>query len=296
MDWDDVRIFLAVARAGSLSAAAARLGLSSASVARHVEALEARVGTTLFLKSRAGYVLSGAGAAVVEDAERAEGALAALSERASGAAATLSGTVRVAMPETFASDLLLSRLAPLLAAHDGLVLEIVTAVRVADLTRREADIALRIVRPETGKVVVSRVGAMTVALYAASDYSATHPAALGTGQGHRVVAWDEAFQTLRSARWLAETLPDAETALRATSITAQIAACAAGIGIAALPCFLGDACGLARLGDAACAYKQDIWLVVHRDIAATARIRAVTNAIRAALHDATPLLAGAGPR
>jgi DNA-binding transcriptional LysR family regulator len=294
MQWDDVRIFLAVARGGSLIAAGARLGISPASVARHVEELERGLGVTLFLRSRNGYTLTDAGAAVIEDAERAEGALAALLHRAPGAAASLAGTVRIAMPDTFASDLLMPRLASLLADHEGLRLEIATAVDVADLARREADIALRLVRPSAGNVVVSRLGSMTVGLYAAPDYLARHTSVLSDGgRGHHVIGWDDRFQGLRAARWLSERLPSANLVLSATSAAAQVAACESGIGIAALPCFLAvGRPGLARIGGPEHCYAQDLWLVVHQDIAATARIRAVVQALRAAVRDAAPVLAG----
>lgn len=294
MKWDDVRIFLAVARGGSLIAAGERLAMSPASVARHVEELERRLGVALFLRSRNGYALSDAGLAVIGDAERAEGALAALQHGATGAAASLAGTVRVAMPETFASALLMPRLTDLLVDHEGLRLEVATAVNVADLTRREADIALRLVRPSAGNVVISRIGSMSVGLYAAPDYLSRRPSALSDGgRGHRVIGWDEKFQGLEAARWLSERLPNASLVLSATSVGAQVAACESGMGIAALPCFLAGARpGLVRIGGPEACYAQDIWIVVHHDIAATARIRAVADVLRVAVRDAAPILSG----
>ncbi|MDE2151378.1 MAG: LysR family transcriptional regulator [Betaproteobacteria bacterium] len=297
MRWDDVRIFLAVARGGSLIAAGERLAMSPASVARHVEELERRLGVTLFLRSRNGYALSDAGLAVVGEAERAEGALAALVHGATGAAASLAGTVRVAMPETFASALLMPRLGSLLAEHEGLRLEIVTAVHVADLSRREADLSLRLVRPSSGNVVISRIGSMAVGLYAAAEYRSRHPSEISDGgTGHRVIAWDEKFQDIKAARWLAQRLPHARPVLSATSAGAQLAACESGLGIAALPRFLADARpGLVRIGGPEASYAQDIWMVVQRDIAATARIRTVAELLRAAVRDAAPVLSGQRP-
>lgn len=294
MRWDDVRIFLAVARGGSLVAAGEQLDMSPASAARHVEELERRLGVTLFLRSRNGYALSDAGLAVIGDAERAEGALAALLHGATGAAASLVGTVRVAMPETFASDLLMPLLFGLLADHEGLRLEIATAVNVADLTRREADIALRLVRPSAGNLVISRIGRMAVGLYAAQGYLSRRPPGLADGgRGHRVIGWDEKFRDLKAARWLSEQLPNASLALSTTSAGAQVAACETGMGIAALPHFLARARpGLVRIGGPQACYAQDIWMVVHQDIAATARIRAVADALRIAIRDSAPELSG----
>ena len=294
MRWDDVRIFLAVARGGSLIAAGEQLAMSPASVARHVEDLERRLGVTLFLRSRSGYALSDAGLAVIGDAERAEGALAALLHGATGAAASLVGTVRVAMPETFASDLLMPRLADLLADHEGLKLELATAVNVADLTRREADIAVRLVRPSAGNVVISRIGSMGVGLYAAPGYLARRPPGLADGgRGHRVIGWDEKFRDLKAARWLWEQLPNASRVLSTTSAAAQVAACESGVGFAALPHFLAGARpGLVRVGGPEARYTQDIWMVLHQDIAATARIRAVADALRISVRELAPVLFG----
>jgi DNA-binding transcriptional LysR family regulator len=108
-----------------------------------------------------------------------------------------------------------------------------------------------------------------------------------------VIGWDEKFQGLKAARWLSERLPNASLVLSATSVGAQVAACESGMGIAALPCFLAGARpGLVRIGGPEACYAQDIWMVVHHDIAATARIRAVADVLRVAVRDAAPILSG----
>lgn len=282
MNWEDVRIFLAVARRGSLSGAGEMLGMSASTISRHIDDLETRLGARLFLRSQAGYALSDAGLAIIPDAERAEGALDAVQRKASGAASTVSGTVRIAMPDNFAVSLILPEIARFRRRHNEIALEIVTSIGIASLTRREADIGMRLVRPESGNFVMSRVGTMASALYASANYIAAQPFdQLGRGEGHVLVGWDEAYSGLEAARWADQMLPRAARAIRTTSLQSQLAACAAGAGLAVLPCLLGDASPtLVRLRPPQTVFTQDIWLVTHHDIAGTARIRAATEFLR----------------
>jgi len=286
MNWDDIRIFLSVARKGSLTTAAQALGMSPSSVGRHIDNLEARLGARMFIRSQTGYALSDAGLAIVHDAERAEGALDAVQRKVPGLADEVSGTVRVAMPDNFATHLILPEVAAFRRQHPGLLLEVVTNVSVANLTRREADIGLRLVRPGSGNLVITRVGSMATALYAASSYLEEHPFdAAGRGEGHSAIGWDEAFLTLQASIWLAEALPRASLVLRTTTLQSQLAACAGGAGLAVLPCLLGDAvAGLIRLREPDNVFKQDIWLVTHRDIRETARIGATVDFLRGAVQ------------
>lgn len=286
MNWDDIRIFLSVARKGSLTGAAEALGMSPSSTGRHIDNLEARLGARLFVRSQTGYALSDAGLAIIPDAERAEGALDAVQRKAPGIAGAVSGTVRVAMPDNFATGLILPEIAGFRHQHKDVLLEIITNVNVANLTRREADIGLRLVRPDSGNFVITRVGSMATALYAARTYLDEHPfGPADRGDGHSAIGWDEAFLTLRAATWLAEALPDATLALRTTTLQSQLAACAGGAGLAVLPCFMADAvAGLIRLREPETVFSQDIWLVTHHDIRETARVRVTVKFLRAAVQ------------
>jgi len=286
MNWDDVRIFLSVARKGSLTAAAQALDMSPSSVGRHIENLEVQLGARMFIRSQTGYALSDAGLAIVLDAERAEGALDAVQRKVPGVVDAVSGTVRIAMPDNFATYLILPEIAAFRRRHQDLLLEIVTNVSVANLTRREADIGLRLIRPDSGNFVITRVGSMATALYAAHAYLEEHPFdPAGRGEGHSAISWDEAFGSLKAATWLAEALPGVSPALRTTTLQSQLAACAGGAGLAVLPCLLGDAVPeLKRLREPDAVFKQDIWLVTHRDIRETARVSATVEFLRTVVH------------
>lgn len=294
MDWDDVRIFLAVARKGSLTGAGTSLGMSASSVSRHIEDLESRLGVTLFLRSQSGYALGDAGLAIIADAERAESAFDSIRRNAPRAADKLSGTVRVALPDNLATSLILPEISSLLDEHDEIVLEAITSVDLANLTRREADIALRLVRPEAGNVIVSRVARMSTALYASSDYLAKRPFGAGQrGGGHFAIGWDEAFQHLKAHAWLREQLPLADMAVRTTTLQSQLAACVGGAGLSALPCFMADPMPtLKRVMEPDAVFAQNIWLVVHRDINAISRIRVVAQFLRDTLRRNRPRLLG----
>ena len=294
MNWDDVRIFLAVARKGSLTASGNELGMSASTVSRHVDELEARLGLRLFLRSQTGYLPSDAGLAILPDAERAEGAMDDVQRKAPGLADGASGIVRIAMPENFAMGLVMPEIAMFRSRHPRVVLEIVAKVGVANLTRREADVGLRLVRPDRGNLIVSRVGRMASALYASRSYVSERPfEPAGRGEGHDAIGWDEAFQDLRAATWLAEALPAAAVVVRTTSLQSQVVACTSGAGLAVLPCFLADPMpDLVRLAEPADVFSQDIWLVVHRDIAGTARVRAALDFLRDVVRRSGVLLAG----
>jgi DNA-binding transcriptional LysR family regulator len=177
MDWDDVRVFLAVARAQGLTGAARGLKTSPQTVGRRVAALEAAIGSPLFLRGPTGYQLTEDGRALLTDAERIEQDVARFSASASGRSTTLAGTVRLTAPETFVTFLLLPAMAPFIAHHSELRIEFCTGSDTVSMSRGEADLALRLIRPESGDLKLRRIGAMSNALYAAPGYLDVNPAA-----------------------------------------------------------------------------------------------------------------------
>jgi DNA-binding transcriptional LysR family regulator len=300
MNWDDIRVFLAVARSGGLTGAASRLQMSPATVGRHISALEQALGSHLFARSQSGYALSDAGERLLSDAEEAEGQMERLHRRASGGDMEAEGSVRIALPDNYATLMVLPEIARFQARYPRLVLELVTSISLSSLTRREADVALRLVRPETGNLMISRAGSMASALYASKAYLAEHPFEPGQnashlGAGHRGVGWDESQQGLTSARWMAEQFPKVPLAVRATSLQSQLAACRGGAGLALLPCLMADPFAeLVRLIPPENVYSQDIWLIAHREIAETARVRAVLSFLREVVTRYRPALLGIG--
>ncbi|WP_245986294.1 LysR family transcriptional regulator [Azospirillum thermophilum] len=280
LDWDDLRVFLELARRGSLSGAARALRLSHATVGRRLAALEQALGQTLVERRAEGYVLTPDGEAVRAMAEEMDERAQALRRRA-GRAEGLTGTVRLTMTEALADRFLLPRLGPLRAAHPGLDLEIITDNRALSLARREADIAIRLARPQGGDLVTRRLCTLGYALYSA-------PAAADS-----VIAYDETMAELPETLWMARHMAGRRVALRTNSLTAQVAAAAAGFGAALLPCVIAAAePGLRRLPSPVPPPVREAWLLVHRDRRDIPRVRAVIDAVTRVFEEESILLAG----
>ena len=272
MDWNDIRHFLAVARTGGLSAAARETGIAQATLGRRVQALEASLGVVLFERLNSGYVLTPAGRDLLGRAEAAEAAVLAVARGADASADDLRGTVRLATAETFATHIVAPALGGLVSRHPDLRLEFVTGVRTLSLSRREADLALRIRRPDSGDHVRRKVGTVGFGLYGAAG--AAWPDDPWTAD---LLAWDEGSATIPAAEWMADR-GRGRVVATATSVTVQMALAKAGLGVAILPCFLADPePGLVRLLPPAGTGALDLWLVAHADLARTPRVRAVLD-------------------
>jgi DNA-binding transcriptional LysR family regulator len=275
--WEDTRVFLALARAGTLTGAARELGCGLATVSRQIERLEAALGFALFSRHQSGYRLTDDGAAMLDRAEAVERSIEAFTE-GSEAQGTVAGRVRLATAETLATHCFIPRLPRLLDRYPGLEVEVQSDVGLVNLHRRDADLAVRMVEPERGHVVVQRIGRIGFGLYAAPDHVARLGAAASdlAAPGHRVVGWVDAHAQLPAEQWIVRTMPQAQVALRAGSVSAQLAAASAGLGAAVLPHFLARRQGLVRLeGDLG--IDQDIWLAIHADLAHSRRVRAVAD-------------------
>jgi len=296
-DWNAVRNFLAVAREGSLNRAARTLGVNATTVGRRIEALEARLGVRLFQRSQTGYVLTDEGRDVVDRAERVEAAALAF-ERGVEASNVVRGRVRFATAENLANALLIPRLGRLRERHPDLTVEVVTDVRSVNLHRREADLALRMVRPTQGNVTVRRIGTMGYGLYGSEDYLAvredTRPSRDDARfDGDAFIAWSDAYVDLPAAQWVERVLEGRSPALVATSLHGQLVAARAGIGLAVLPCFLAATEPiLRRVPSSADAIEQPLWLVIHADLAASARVRAVAEFVVRTIAGNAELLEG----
>ncbi|MGH9808145.1 MAG: LysR family transcriptional regulator, partial [Terriglobia bacterium] len=172
MEWDDFKYFLAVARTGSLSKAARALKTSAATVGRRIAALEDRLGARLFDRAQTGYALTESGEAIRHRAEDVEEAVLAVEREASGRDLRATGKVRVATAEDIGAFVIAPKLPEFRRSHPGIVLEMVSSWDVANLTRREADIAVRTVRPTQGDFVIRQTGVWNCALYASKDCAA----------------------------------------------------------------------------------------------------------------------------
>ncbi|MFK7764743.1 MAG: LysR family transcriptional regulator [Roseobacter sp.] len=290
--WDDIRVFLAVARSGTLSGAVRRLGLGIATVSRRIERLELAMGQPLFARHQSGYRLTEDGKALVERAEEMEAAALSLS---SGLRqdAVVSGTVRLATAENLATGLIVPALGSLRAEYPQLSLEIITDIATVNLHRRDADIALRLVKPDRGNVSLQRLGTLGFGLYGAPDYIAARDSNSdqSTFDADEFIGWTETYATLPAARWVELTLNGRRPTLTTTSLATQLAACASGAGLAVLPHFIARSLDLICL-DADLGIDQSIWLATHSDLVQSRRIRVVADFLRHLVETHRSVLSG----
>jgi DNA-binding transcriptional LysR family regulator len=291
LDWDDVQVFLALARHESLSAAARTLGVNHATIGRRIDSLERRVGGALFERGARGYAPTPLARTLLPAAEAMEAGSHAFLRGAGRAGPGLAGTVRLTATEALASVFLAPRLAAAVRElHPGIAVEIATDSRALNLSRREADAALRWARPAgegSGALFCRRIGTVGYGFYAAEPYLAAH-AGSGNGGGdpeqpHDLIGFDDAGAAggLPEPGWLARTAKHGRIVFRSNSVLAQRAAAEAGAGIAVLPHYL--AAGTAGLRPVAMAgterMTRELWLVVHRDLRDVPRIRAVLDLV-----------------
>ena len=278
VNWDDLRYFLAVARAGQLHRAAIRLGVDATTVGRHVRRLETALGQTLFEHTKDGYALTEAGERLLERAEsmarEAEEIVAS-----PGEGAHLGGTVRISVSEGFGGWFVARHLPAFAAAHPRLTVDLVASSGFLNPSRREADIAILLDRPRKGPLFTRKLTDYRLRLYAAKDWLAAHGPVGSRADLKRLPLIGYVPDLLYTAelRYLAEIAPGLEPHLRSTSINAQHHLVAAGAGIAVLPCFMGDADpALARLLDEV-VVTRSFWLVTHADTRRSPRVGAFVD-------------------
>ncbi|WP_313350459.1 LysR family transcriptional regulator [Paracoccus sp. (in: a-proteobacteria)] len=272
--WDDARVFLAIARSGSLSGAAANLGAGLATVSRQIERLEAALNLTLFSRHQNGYRLTDDGAALLERAEALQQAAEAFAE-GSAAQAEIAGRVRLATAETLANHIIIPAMPRLISRYPDLTLEIVTDVQAVNLHRRDADLAVRLVKPQRGNVTIRRLGMLGFGLYASRTY-AEQRHETGRLETDRFITWCETYSHLPAAQWIERVLCGHPPTLATTTLSAQLSAAIAGVGLAVLPHFLGRQNDLVCL-QADLGIDQEIWLAVHADLAQSRRVRVVSE-------------------
>lgn len=280
VDWNDLKYFLATARHGGLTGAAAAMDTSPSTVSRHIAALEKRLQATLFLRQQAGYLLTDDGSELLKYVEQVEHAVMA-TERY-GQASTkrdISGHVRFATTEILAFHLIVPNLPLFRARYPKLSVEMSISLEPANLSRREADLALRVADPTLGSgggdYIANRAGVLNFAAYCSAGSLSRKQNEKGheAWQSLDYVSWDESRADLPMAKWLKSTFSNKPPALTCNSMQAQYAAIKSGLGVGLLPCFVGDRdASLQRLGSAEPIVSRELWLVYHHDLKASQRV------------------------
>ena len=281
-NWDLYRSFLAVLEAGSLSAAARELGLAQPTLGRHIEALEAALGYALFVRSQHGYLPTEHALQLKPYAKALAAGAGAFLRAASSNDDEPSGAVRVTASEIVACELLPPILAGLHQQYPGLQIELSVTNRPQDLLRREADIAVRMLRPAQEALVARRVGAIELGLHAHRDYLARRgtPATLGELRNHALIGYDHENAFIRSVKHHLGDLTRSMFALRTDSDLAHLAAIRAGFGIGI--CQVGLAArahALQRVLPDSFSFALDTWVAMHEDLRDSKRCAVVFSAI-----------------
>jgi DNA-binding transcriptional LysR family regulator len=277
-DWDDLRIFLAVARARKVAPAARALGIDPTTIGRRLTRLARSLETDLFEMSGGERQLTERGVALMRHAESVESAALAAMEDVTGEQRSLSGQVRLSVAEGFGTWILAPALSDFHARHPDIRLDLVTASGFLNPSKREADMAVMLARPQRGRLSVKRLGDYRLHLYAAPAYlaRARSPRTPADLRGHTLIGYVPEFIFSPELDYLDEVEAGLEASLRSTSINVQYRMVAAGAGIGVLPDFIArtDA-SLVRLLPGHVEIMRSFWLVTHGDLRSVARIAAV---------------------
>jgi DNA-binding transcriptional LysR family regulator len=273
-DWDDLRFFLALTEAGTLSAAAQATGVRHTTVARRIDALEAALGARLFDRFPKGWSLTATGIALLPHARRMGDDMDAFQRAASGHAA-LAGSVCISAPPAIATHVLAPRLAPALRGFPGIEIDLRGEIRQADLTRREADIALRFKRPTAPGMAVRLLTEIGYSLAASASYLAERAPEHWEFMGYDALQGDSPQQ-----QWLESLRGARRYCLRSNDQATLAQAAAAGAGVAVLPDYLLlPSSALVRIDTQPCPVRRQLWMLMHEDVRRAAPVRAVADAV-----------------
>jgi len=295
-DWNDLRHFLAVARQGSTIQAAKALGINQSTVHRRIGALEQQLGRTLFERRAGCYRLTRLGEELRPIAERVEVDVAAFARRAASSDAELLGTIRVTCPETAGYRMMKS---PLLEVfhnrYPGLRVELVMVDRVLDLAKGEADIAFRTNLPQDNALVARKVAEVPWAVFASRSYIERRgsPRTVEEINTHDVIQFDGPIADHTAARWMTTVAPHARVTARCTSTPALVLAVKSGAGISPLPMIaVQQEPDLVCLFDKIPDLRLPFYLLIHRDMRRTPRVRAFCDFVAAEISSFRELLVG----
>lgn len=281
VDWEDIRHFLAVAQSGTLSGAARRLKVDHATVSRRLAALEAALDVRLVDRLPRSCRLTAVGRQVLDRARDMEAGAHGIARLAKAAHAPLAGRVTLSAPPVLVTHLLLEHLARFRTEYPDIRLSLSAQGQQISLSRREADVAVRLVRPDEAGSVTRKLGAMTFGLYAHRSY-----AHLGAPERWQFIAFDQNYADMPQQQWLLGIAGDRPVACELNHISEHLIAVRAGVGVAGLPCFIGDRDrDLIRIGEDAPPFARDIWLLVHRDLQKAPAIRAVMDFVTSVISE-----------
>ena len=291
LEWNDLHFVLAVCREGTLSGAARTLGVNHSTVFRRIGSIEKKLGVRLFERLASGYMMTDAGEAMLESGELVENEVLGLSRKLIGRDFQLSGILRVAVPDALLIKILMPHLGIFSQRYPKIQLELIISNNYLNLTKREADIAVRATQEPPETVVGRRMCSMMTTIYSSTEYLAGHK-----GEIIENSTWllpDESLAQLPITKWLNKNYPKAILGLRCNTLLGLYEAVIQCFGVAALPCFLGDQdTRLKRILPLIDELDSELWLLIHPDLRRTARVRALMDFLAEVLEKEKKLIEG----
>lgn len=287
MNWDDLRYVLSVARQRTLAAAGRELGVDSTTVGRRILAIETQLGARLFERTGEGFAATHTGEIALAHAEEIELQTLALEREVQGSDRRVEGPVRLTALDALLDKFVIPRLPRLWQQHPGLELTLISDVRLLDLSRREADIAIRASKPTHPDAVARRLGSVATAAYAARDFE--------IGAAPALVGFPRELDETGISRALLDRFPQGRLVARANTEGHVHALVRAGVGIGLIDCFAGDVDPLLRRAGAQPPLLYEMWAVVHADMRRATRVRAVLDFLTEIMAEQADLLEGRRP-
>ena len=293
LNWDGFRFFIAAAEAGSLSAAALALGSNQSTVSRHIDVLETSMTVKLFRRSSKGLRLTEQGQAVYEQAQKIQLAVKKACGSVQGAGlddnSAASGTVRLSLPEGLGQEVLIPLLDQFYRSYPGVKLVFNMSATTANLSQGEADVAVRLFRPEETGLFIAHLGEMRLGLYASKEYQSAYglPAQLKDVRRHKVITYGELLSILPENQWLLNHSNQELRVLRSDSTVTRFKAAVSGVGLSLQPVALAKtAPNLVRLFRSVKLPAHNVWLVCDEDIQYRSGVRAVIDYLTECLGEA----------
>jgi len=294
-DWNDLRYFLELSRQGKLIKAAARLQVDHTTVSRRIASLESELDVRLFDKSPRGYQLTDAGLRLLPMAEKIEAQSNHLYQDISGKDARLSGTVRVATPEALGSQVIARHVTEFRNNHPDIEIELVAETRRMSLSKREADIAITLARPDSGRLISWKLCDYRLKLFAARQYLDSCPTIVSQDDlaQHQFVSYIDDLIDMPELRFFENTIKNAHVVFRSTNVSAQFNAILDGIGLGMVHCFMAhNEDRLVAILPQQIWVDRTYWLLVHEDLRQVARVDAVCQFLTRLLRDNKALMMG----
>ena len=283
MDWDNLRFFLELSRAGRLTAAARRLGVDHTTVSRRLQALEKSLGVALFIRDTSGYTLTEAGRSLLPQVELMEGASVRIEQALPSPGDSLSGQVRIGVTEGYGTMLVAGQLSELSHRHPHLHLDLLALPRAVRLSRHEADIVITLERPERGPFIITKLTDYVLRLYAGRDYLQQHGPISSRSdlEKHRFVSYVDDLVFSKDLLFLDEIAGSGAVGVRSTSVLAQQEAIAAGAGLGILPAFTADQDPrLSLIMPTQIRFIRTFWMLMPIELKGIARMRVTWDFLR----------------